>query len=234
MKKRKSYPYRLLPKSQFQIITKWPSDINRFFVTRATEGNVRIDSKANLMSNLSYHIQASRFLNGLSVNLVAIYRRYDTRIAINYKGNPSYSTKWDGCQIARPSKCHIKHCRSGYFGFLIRDLLRVRLEEVDLKNNGKSNGKYNITFKLYHKPTNSNFWHCEFHIYGQSLDAANASGTMLELQQKGIVSKRAVEGIANSMMRDFEAIVKSKGEIKHRRLFNVYMKSFALNHLDDF
>ncbi len=223
MKKRMSYPLRLIPKSHYKIISEWPSDIDCFYVTRATEKNVKLGKVADLRKNLADHIQASRFLKGLSVNLIAIYKRQDTRIALYFKGDDRYSDYWEiGKNPVCPKKSHIKHQRSGYFGFLVADLLRIKMEGVELKNNGKNNGKYDISFKLYHKPTCSNFWHCEFHIFGKSCEDGKISGTMQELQENEIISKNAVKGIANSMMSDFEKIVRWKGNIKHRRLYYRY------------
>ena len=153
------------------------------------------------------------------MNFVSVFKRQDSRIALDYKNHREHASDWCAEHKAMcPEKSHIRHFHSGYYGFQIKDLQKIRREQVELKVGNQKKGRYNISFVLIHRPTVSNYWHCELHIYGKSVDPCHESGTMIELQQKGIVSKNAVTSIANSMMTDFEKIVKSKNEIKRRRI----------------
>lgn len=209
------YPDRLLPRANYvNDIVVNGYVIDKFFVQRNTEGNVPIHDLYDLKANLGDHMQDSRYRGGLSMNLVGIYHRNDSRYIVNYKKYPILKEDWS--QQVHPilpwEKCYNYRKNSGYFGFLIADVLSIK-KKLMLKNANTDVGQYEVSFVLEHKPTRSNYWHVEFHLYGRCLEDNGTSGKLMDLAEMKIISKGQVDKVGGMMTKEFRSILKIRSSI---------------------
>lgn len=212
---KRSYPNRLQPHSNYvNDITTNGFVIDRYFVLRNTEGNVPIHDLYDLKENLGDHMQDSRYRGGLSLNLVGIFHRNDSRYIVNYKKYPILKDDWS--QQVNPifpwPRCYNYRKDAGCFGFLIADVLSIK-KKLTLKNANTDVGQYEVSFVLEHKPTRCNYWHVEFHLYGKCLEDNGVSGKLIELAEKKIISKGQVDKVGGMMTKEFRSILKIRSNI---------------------
>lgn len=221
---KREYPTRLLPKlSYVNDIQAKGYSLDRFYVQRNTEGNTPVHDLYEIRENLGDHIQDSRYIGGLSMNLVGVYRRNDSRFVVNYKKSPVLKEDWSQnlrpLQPWRNSFSYQK--KAGFFGFLIADVLKIKKEHI-LKKEGSDVGKYEVSFILEHKPTRCNYWHIEFHLYGKCLEEEGVSGKLIDLAEKKIISKSQVDKIGGMMTKEFRAILKIRSNIVQYHIPELY------------
>lgn len=212
---KRKYPPRLLPQPHYldDIHAKGLS-LNHYYVLRNTEGNVAIHDLYEIRENLGDHIQDSRYRGGLSMNLVGVYRRTDSRYVVNFKKSPVLKDDWTHrVNSVQPWLSQFSYKKdAGYFGFLIADVLNIKKEHT-LKKEGNDVGKYEISFVLEHKPIRCNYWHVEFHLYGRNLDGKNVSGKLIDLAEMKVISKSQVDRIGGMMTKEFRSILKLRRNI---------------------
>lgn len=212
---KREYPSRLLPQPYFldDIKTKGLR-LDRLYVQRNTEGNVPIHDLYEIQKNLGDHLQDSRYRGGLSMNLVGVYRRNDSRHVVSFKKSPVLKDDWS--QKVKPvwpwPNRFVYKKDAGYFGFLIADILSIK-KEHPLKKEGNEVGIYEISFVLEHKPVRCNYWHIEFHLYGKNIDGKNISGKLIDLAEKKIITKSQVDKIGGMMTKEFRSILKLRSNI---------------------
>ena len=212
---KRDYPSRLLPQlSYVDDIQAKGYTLDCFYVQRNTEGKTPVHDLYEMRENLGDHIQDSRYRGGLSMNLVGVYRRNDSRYVVNYKKSPVLKEDWtQKLKPLQPWRNRFSYQKNaGHFGFLIADVLKIKKEHI-LKNGGTDVGKYEVSFILEHKPTRCNYWHVEFHLYGKCLEEEGESGKLIDLAEKKIISKSQVDKIGGMMTKEFRTILKVRSNI---------------------
>ncbi len=211
----REYPSRLMPQPDYvEDIKANGFPIERYYVQRNTEGNVPVYNLYELRDNLGDHIQESRYRSGLSMNLVGVYHRNDSRFIANYRKSPILKENWSKqVNPIKPWRSRGEYRKNaGYFGFLIADILNIK-KKLILKNANTYVGNYEVSFILEHKPTRCNYWHVEFHLYGNCLEGKGESGKLIDLAEKKIISKGQVDKVGGMMTKEFRSILRLRSNI---------------------
>ena len=105
----------------------------------------------------------------------------------------------EGAEAVRPKRKSLSFKRNrGYFGIRIKDIEDVTYN-MNLKKDGISLGEHIITMSVVHKPTLSNYWHCEIVLYAQPVKA-NSIFQMGKRKLLDITSKTVVESVGEEML----------------------------------
>lgn len=216
MRRKVSYPMRLLPKDDFvKDFNKHLANFNDFYLLHTAEKSEVLYDKQYLIRNIKDHFIPKRFMSGMSMNLVSIYRRNDSRFVVEFKANPLAKDEWNAMNGAIIPKKQLKYNkRVGYFGFKISDILSIK-KQMPLKDrDGKNEETYEISTRIEHKPTRCNFWHFEIYLYATCITKNNGpEGKVPELVKKGIFSKKLGENLPAQVMSEFIDIIKWRSEI---------------------
>lgn len=199
---RRKYPIRLLPSKTYKELGRLSSVLNSDYVLiRTAPDNKPISSYDNLLFRLSELMKASQFRKGgVSMSLLGRYKKKDNCIIVNYKADNRYSEYWhQGDSCKRPKRKNIRYRRDrGYFGIPIKAIEAVS-KMSKLKKDGANIGMHKITMQVIHKPTLSNYWHCEIVLYGELIpDKPNIQPYNKPLLE--ITSKTVTENIGGELL----------------------------------
>lgn len=159
---KKYYHRRVLPNPRYKRITV-DAYLNDFFLLRYTDKDKPI-KKGEL--NLATHFSASQFKEGLSVNLLSVYRKQDACFKVlGTKDAPQHQCWVEGTQPYIPSDDILKYSKNrGYVGIRIKHLYTACIEKREIKVQGTKLRDDKVYFILEHAPTVCNFWHFNIHI----------------------------------------------------------------------
>lgn len=218
------YPKRLLPCPHFKDLGALDTSLlGSFVLIRTAPDNNPIASIEDLHSRVGDLMKASQFRSGgVSLSLLSVYRKKDNAIIVNYKANKNYSKYWTaGEEAIRPKRKNIRYKRDrGYFGFSINDLETLS-KKMDIKKNGSSIGEHIITLKAIHKPTLSNYWHCEIVLFGE-LVVKKQTDVSYKKELLQITSKNIVESVGEEMLKMLKPHFILEKQIKEQTLPKSY------------
>ena len=219
------YPKRIIPRLHYKEMGILPGvHFGKFFLIRTAPDNRPVKSHKELLGRLGELMKASQFRNGgLSVTLLSRYKKKDCRYIVNYEANPEYSKYWKkGEQAVRPLSRDVTYKRNrGYFGVGICDVLAVS-KPMNLKKDGVSIGNHLITLVVEHKPTKSNFWHCEMVLYGEHITDDPEKKYVKRLLD--ITSKTVVENVGGEMLAQLKSVMRLPNEMKEYSLCSRFYK----------
>jgi len=219
------YPRRILPRHNYKNMGILPClYFGKFFLVRTAPDNKPIKSHEDLLNRIGDLMKASQFRSGgLSVTLLSRYKKKDCRYIVDYSSNPEYSNYWiQGDKAVRPLSQDVQYKRDrGYIGVGICDVLAAS-KQMDLKKDGVSIGNHKITLIVEHKPTKSNFWHCEMVLYGEHITDKSDQKYVKRLLD--ITSKTVVENVGGEMLAQLKAAMRLPNEMKEYSLLGSFYK----------
>lgn len=168
MRKKFVYPRRLLPSSNYHKMMSL-NGIGNLFVLRAIPKGFCVRTKVHLKQNFKACMQSKEFVDGVSVNLLSVFKKKDILIKPNYRLHPEWESDWDEISSTpRPSEDVIRERQRGYFGFRVRDLSTVLFDYFPIKGvDAPTMSPIHLTLRMEHRPTKLNFWHCTIYICEQ-------------------------------------------------------------------
>ena len=219
------YPKRILPRQNYKNMGQLQGvHLGKFFLVRTAPDNKPIKSHEDLLNRLGELMKASQFRSGgLSVTLLSRYKKKDCRYIVSYEANSEYSKYWNpGEPAVRPQSCDVGYKKNrGYIGIGICDVLAAS-KRMDLKKGGVSIGNHRITLIVEHKPTKSNFWHCEMVLYGEYITNDPEKKYVKRLLE--ITSKSMVESVGGEMLTQLKGMMKLPDEMKEYSLCGGFYK----------
>lgn len=191
-----SYPRHIIGKPNYKIIDKIGFLSQKgFYIGRTTA----IQKEQFLFDNIKesfksgVEIKYSTLKNGISVNLLAVYKKKDMKFfAIEDKEKPCFHVPMKlGFLGKRPiAGEYLFDASKNYYGFKIATLKAL---EIELTYKAKGIMPANkIHFDIEHSPTMSNFWHFNIVLWGQD----SISGEWIKLRCPEIISNATFEKIA--------------------------------------
>lgn len=158
-----SYPLRLIPTPQLQIISSANLDTNHY-IGRAIEANVRLkdnDGKLNLGA-----IEVNR-IPGFSTNKLPKSKKQDLNIKFKKEFIDKYTANWIEGENGLPPPSHtfnIDYSRQHYFIKISQ--INGFTDNYKIPSNKKNIPDFSAPFEVFvcHKPTVSNYWHFEFKV----------------------------------------------------------------------
>lgn len=191
-----NYPKHIVGKSNFKKIENVGFlEYRGFFVGRTTSIDAESFSINTVKDSFAEgkEVKASTVRNGISVNLISIYKKNDMKFfPIEYKDNPRFHLlfAWDsdGCL---PQVGEYKYNNTQrYYGFKISQIQNFEISFAYTAKCITPTDK--IRFKIEHCPTMCNFWHFNIFILGQD----SSSKKWIKLECPNIISNRTFEKIA--------------------------------------
>ena len=216
MRRKVSYPIRLLPQDNFvKDFDKYLANFNDFYLLHTAENSEALYDKQYLIRNIGNHFISKRFMSGMSMNLVSVYRRNDSRFVVDFKANPLAKDEWNAKNGSIIPQKQLKYNkRVGYFGFKISDILSIKKVMPLKEKDGKTDETYEISTRIEHKPTRCNFWHFEIYLYATCISKEDGpKGKVPDLVRDGIFSKTLGDNLPTKIMSEFIDIIKWRSEI---------------------
>lgn len=221
------YPEDLLPRSDYRedILEDLSSEgkpslsvdkINNYYLVHTLDGGESLHSSYQLSENFRNYFIPGRFVSGMSMNLLSVYRKRHTQYVVDYKTNNGASDPWKLGDISIiPYKKLKKKKSAGYFGMKIADIMSIQ-KKLPMKNNeGAKEDEFLISTVIEHKPTRCNYWHFEIYLYAKDLDNTSDkySGKMTDLASRKIISNNQVKVVPGKMLQEFKKIAKMRSEM---------------------
>lgn len=191
-----NYPKRIVGKFNFKKIDNVGFLKQRgFFVGRTTSidtDSFSIDAVKDSFAE-GKEVKDSTVKNGISVNLISIYKKNDMKFfPIEDKNNPRFHIPFiwnsDGCQ---PQVGEYRYNNvQRYYGFKISQIQDFEISFVYKANGIMPTDK--IRLRMEHYPTKCNFWHFNIFIWGQD----SSSKMWIKLECPKVVSNSTFKKIA--------------------------------------
>lgn len=216
MSRKRPYPVRLLPHGDYiKDFDEHLPNFNDFYLLHTSEKSVPLYDKQYLIQNIGKHFIPKRFMTGMSMNLVSVYRRNDSRIIVDFKANLLAKDGWNERDTSVIPYRHLRYNkRVGYFGFRISDILSIKKILPIKEKNGNKNETYEISTRIEHKPTKCNFWHYEIYLYATCTSKADGPrGKVPDLVAEEVFSKNLGENLPTKIMSEFINIIKWRSEM---------------------
>lgn len=221
----KHYPNCILPKLSYKEMGNLSNThFGKFFLVRTVPDNRPVKSYKDLLERMGDIMKASHFTSGgMSFFLLSRYRKKDTRYIVDYSANKEYSAYWHliekpVCPLSR----HVTYKKNrGYVGIEIGDVLAVS-KPINLKKSGVDIGKHKVTLIIEHKPTKSNFWHCEMVLFGELITEDPEKKYVKRLLD--ITSKTVVQQVGGEMLDKLKDVMKLPDEMKEYSLPGAFYK----------
>lgn len=168
MSRKNTYPHRLLPQARFKVISSFKGLGNHYILRLAPKGVV-IKNVTQLKSNFKCSIQSKEFVDGVSVNLISVFRKKDVLLRPNFALHPDWEKDWKpNTTTDRPMQDVIHYKKHSYFGFRIRDLSTITFRYHPIKNiDEPTMAPIDLFLRVEHRPSKINFWHCNIFISEQ-------------------------------------------------------------------
>lgn len=194
-----NYPKHIVGKSNFTKIDKIGFLKHRgFFVGRTTSMDASLFSNEAIIESFEagLEIKDSTIKNGISVNLISIYKKKDMKFApIENRNEPRFHISFeegaDGC-LPQAREYTYDNAKK-YYGFKVS-----QIQDFEILFAYKANGispSNKIRFKIEHSPTMCNFWHFNIFLFGQDC----FSGKWIKLECPKNVSNNTFKKIANAI-----------------------------------
>lgn len=191
-------------------------DLKSFYLVHTLDDGKSLHSSYQLSVNFREYFTPRRFVSGMSMNLLSVYRKRHTQYIVNYKSNNGASDPWKLGEVSIIPRKKLKKKKSaGYFGMKIADIMSIQ-KKLPMKNNeGASEDEFLISTVIEHKPSRCNYWHFEIYLYAKDLDKPNESycGKMTDLAAKKIISNNQVKVVPGKMLQEFKKIAKMRSEL---------------------
>ncbi len=145
---------------------------NHYILRLAPKGVVIRDS-TQLKQHFKKSMQSKEFVDGVSVNLLSVFRKKDVLLRPNYTAHPDWENNWvPNSTTERPLIEDIYHDkRRSYFGFRIKDLNTITFEYFPIKKaDSPTMTPKQLTLRVEHRPSKINFWHCNIFISEKDTD----------------------------------------------------------------
>lgn len=190
-----NYPKHIVGKSNFKKIDNVSFLKHRgFFIGRTTSIDANPFSINAIKDSFAEgkEVKASTVKNGISVNLISIYKKNDMKFfPIEDKNNPRFHVPFiqnsDGCL---PQIGEYKYNKAQrYYGFKISQIQDFEISFAYMAKSITTTNK--IRLMMEHCPTMCNFWHFNINIWGQ-----NASSMEWMKLNSDIISNKTFEKIA--------------------------------------
>ena len=162
MMKNRKYPNHLYPKKIYKKII-FDSKLNDHCLLRYTSSDKPIEK-----GKLGEHMGASQFSGGCSVNLLSVYRKCDSRYAVNGKSDAPQHQYWneEDSSYVLHSKDFKYDKKREFIGVKIKDVRSTYIDNRSIIVNGTKIRDDKVFFDIEHAPTRCNFWHYNMYIYG--------------------------------------------------------------------
>lgn len=220
MKNKRQYPTRLLPKRNFHIISV-DDGLDNFFLIRYSLGNKSIKKKVcrrkltqqdkdTQRKELAKHFKASQFDEGLSVNLLSVYRKQDAAFIVGSRDTSNQI--WSTNSRAQEPQNPIFYRYRGFVGIKIKNIRNTVIDNKEIKIGGVVIRKDKVYFKLEHVPTKCNFWHFNIEIYGIN----SITGVEYRLRNEPSYKNSQLSKVAAALLDQI------KEEIKPRKYMHQY------------
>ena len=191
-----NYPKHIVGKSNFKKIDNVGFLKHRgFFIGRTTSIDANPFSINAVKDSFAEgkEVKASTVKNGISVNLISIYKKNDMKFfPIEDKNNPRFHVPFiqnsDGCLPQIEEYKYNKAQR--YYGFKISQIQDFEISFVYKANGIIPTDK--IRFKIEHSPTMCNFWHFNISVWGQD----SISKKWIKLECPMVVSNSTFKKLA--------------------------------------
>lgn len=188
------YPLRILPKVSYKEI-HIDDYFKKFFLLRQINTKENYRSRKNLCKALPQLLRTSTFANGISVNLLSVFRKEDIRLSLDK--TVGYYDAWTiGLPVTIPADRDIHFQSKHFVGFKISDLMQYQSQFPIRKSNGNLLRYDSLFFYIKHEPTKGNYWH--FDIFFCGINSVTGGKYMLSDEFNG----RKIKKIADNIMDD--------------------------------
>lgn len=214
-KKRTStkYPNHLYPKRNYHLIPSNCKKIQDLYLLRLMAQSSMPEKGIIDMALMQKYMDYHHFLNGMSCNLLSIYRKADAKYWITNKALNDY---W--CEGLANSNVEVSDFvtvnNPGYFGFRISDIKQINSAYSVCDERGRTIRRDRIQCEVQHCPTISNFWHYNIVLYG--ID--DTSGKEHKYLLKDAVGKKKFSILAKSLMPEFFNILAKDLDMTSKRI----------------
>lgn len=215
---KKKYPHRLLPRADYHNIVV-DAYLDDFFLLRYALGNASIKKGDK---SFARHFKSSQFFDGLSVNLLSVFRKQDAAfMVLGSAGDPQHQEWKQGNDPFIVDDRLLKYSRyRGFVGIKIKDLNRAKIDKRDIKVDGVTIRKDEVHFKIEHAPTLCNFWHFNIHIEG--INSKNSQYYLLRNEQG--YKNTQLSKVAADLLHQIEDFVVSRQRMYVHKLPKSYYK----------
>lgn len=143
--------------------------LGNHYILRLAPKGVVIKNVSQLESNFKSSIQSKEFVDGVSVNLLSVFRKKDVLLRPNYTLHQEWVNEWvPNTTTNRPTQDVFHDKKHSYFGFRIRDLSTVTFNYHPIKGiDEPTMAPMDLFLRVEHRPSKINFWHCNIFISEQ-------------------------------------------------------------------
>lgn len=216
---KKKYPHRVLPRTDYKKIVV-DAFLDNFFLLRYALGDISI-KKGD--TNYARHFKASQFFDGLSVNLLSVFRKQDAAFKVLGSADDPQHQEWqEGNDPFSLDEGMLKYSRyRGFVGIKIKDLNKAKIDKRAIKIDGVTIREDEVHFTLEHAPTLCNFWHFNIHIEG--INSNNHEYYLLR-NEEGYKNSQ-LSKVAADLLHQIEDYVVSRKRMRAYKLPKTYYKN---------
>ena len=188
------YPRRLMPSKIHQKM-EMDDYFDDFYLVNYTKEDLPYDDIEQMRQDIETQMEGKRFKSGCSVTLAVVFfeghhqKRVIKNVAKDYFGEWS-----EGEEGVRPLNEDVNEISDrGWFGIRKKDIETVEAN-YDFKSESLVSRKDKIFFRVIHRPTKSNFWHCHIEVLG--IKNGNGDCFQANIKKESGYSNRQLEQAA--------------------------------------
>lgn len=172
------------------------------------------------LDDMKRTMRCEHFFNGISVNLLSVFRVRDASFFIYDK---ELTRDWNFRQktVKAPHSLVSYNRNQGFYGFRIKDIEQINTTFQIYDDKGNPKRTDNLSCKVEHCPNKVNFWHFNIYLYGEE---KLPDGKYRRYRLQDELKQKKVTNVASTIMDDFFDILKTKGQLYECRLPKPFYK----------
>lgn len=159
-------------------------------------------------------MRSDHFFNGMSVNLLSVFRVRDASFFIYDK---DLTQDWNFHQriVKAPHSLVYYNPNQGFYGFRIKDIEQISTTFQIYDDKGKPKRTDDLLCQVEHCPNRVNYWHFNIYLYGEE---KLQDGKIRRYRLQDELKQGKVTKVASTIMDDFFEILKTKPQLHEIRL----------------